>query len=165
MEVLLEYSGEIDFDIIDTLIKRLKRTPAFQAIGTTKRKRVYCVFVECVDNLYKHKINDQPSFNGKEFQPYIILTSEENKYAIGTGNVISNENIRELSDNLRQINQSDRNGLKVMYAEIINKDIISNEEGAGLGLITMALKTEEKIEYKFKKINDLCSFFEMKISI
>jgi hypothetical protein len=165
MEVIFNYKGEITFDTIDLLLNRLKQLPAYQAIRKSIQKKVYSVFVECVDNLYKHRVPDSRLTNGKEVQPYILLTSEDDKYIISTGNVVTNDSIQGLSDNLELINQYDRQGLKSSYAEIVNKDIISDEDGAGLGLITIALKTDDKIGYKFKSIDDRYSYFEMKISI
>jgi hypothetical protein len=163
--VLLEYTGEVVFDTIECLLSRLKELAAFRAMGKSTQKRVYSVFVECVDNLYKHRISVPISINGKRNLPYIILTSEEDKYIISTGNVVANDSIQELSNNLEQINQSDKQVLKSSYAEIADKEIISEEDGAGLGLITMALKTDDQIYYKFSSINDLYSYFEMRISI
>ena len=165
MEVILEYKGEIAFDTIDLLLNKLKKLPAYQAIRKSVKKKVYSVFVECIDNIYKHKITDSLSVNSKEISPYIILTGEDDKYIISTGNVVMNDSIQNLKANLMHINQLDKIGLKSSYAEIASKDIISDEDGAGLGLITIALKTEDKINYKFITLNDQYSFFEMNISI
>lgn len=165
MGVIFEYKGEIAFDTIDLLLNRLKKLPGYQAITKSGQKKIYSVIVECVDNIYKHKIAETLSVKSKKILPYIILTREDDKYIISTGNVVTNDSIQNLRDNLKRINQHDRIGLKSLYAEIVNKDIISDEDGAGLGLITIALKTENKINYEFISINDQYSYFEMKISI
>ena len=165
MGVIFEYKGEIAFDTIDLLLNRLKKLPGYQAILKSGQKKIYSVIVECVDNIYKHKIAETLSVKRKKILPYIILTREDDKYIISTGNVVTNDSIQNLRDNLKRINQHNRIGLKSLYAEIVNKDIISDEDGAGLGLITIALKTENKINYEFISINDQYSYFEMKISI
>jgi hypothetical protein len=165
MEVIFEYKGIINFETIDLQLNRLKKIPAYRAISKSVQKKVYSVIVECLDNIYKHKIADSLSVNGKEILPYIILTRENDKYIIKTGNVVTNDNIQDLRDNLKQINLHDRIGLKSLYAEIVSKDIISDEDGAGLGLITIAMKTEKRINYEFNLINDQNSYFEMQIII
>jgi hypothetical protein len=165
MEVIFEYKGIINFETIDLQLNRLKKIPAYRAISKSVQKKVYSVIVECLDNIYKHKITDSLSVNGKEILPYIILTWENDKYIIKTGNVVTNDNIQDLRDNLKQINLHDRIGLKSLYAEIVSKDIISDEDGAGLGLITIAMKTEKRINYEFNLINDQNSYFEMQIII
>ena len=165
MEVIFEYKGIINFETIDLQLNRLKKIPTYRAIRKSVQKKVYCVIVECLDNIYKHKITDSLSVNGKEILPYIILTRENDKYIIKTGNVVTNDNIQDLRDNLKKINLHDRIGLKSLYAEIVSKDIISDEDGAGLGLITIAMKTEKRINYEFNLINDQNSYFEMQIII
>ncbi len=165
MEVIFEYKGIINFETIDLQLNRLKKIPAYRAIRKSVQKKVYSVIVECLDNIYKHKITDSLSVNGREILPYIILTWENDKYIIKTGNVVTNDNIQDLRDNLKQINLHDRIGLKSLYAEIVSKDIISDEDGAGLGLITIAMKTEKRINYEFNLINDQNSYFEMQIII
>ena len=165
MGVIFEFKGEIDFEKIDLLLNRLKKIRAYRSVRKSVQKKVYSVIVECLDNIYKHKITDSLSVKDKEIFPYIILTREDDKYIISTGNVVTNDSIQDLRDDLIQINMHDRIGLKSLYAEIVSKDIISDEDGAGLGLITIALKTEEKINYEFNLINDQYSYFEMKIII
>lgn len=165
MEVILEYRGEIGFDTIDLLLSKLKNLPAYKQIKRSVQRKLYCVFAECLDNLFKHRITDSVSINDERIMPYIVLASEGNAYTINTGNLVVVDSIQDLSDKFERVNQQDRNGLKSWYAELINQDIISDEDGAGLGLITIALKTEHKIKYDFRSINAAYAFFEMRISI
>jgi len=165
LEVILGYKGEVAFETIDPLLERLKKLPAYQAIKIPVRKRVYSIFVECIENIYKHTITDSLHVNDKTIVPFINLGMQDEKYIISTGNVIRNKSINKLRNRLEQINQLDKAGLKASYADIINKEFISDVEGAGLGLITISLKAENKINYNFTFLNDQYSFFEMKISI
>lgn len=165
MEVLFDYKGEIVFETIDLILNRLKKKPAYRAIRKSIQKKVYSVIVECIDNIYKHNITGKLSVNNRNYSAYIILTKEDDKYIISTGNVVSNDNVQDLRDDLVQVNMHDKTGLKSLYAEIASKDIISDENGAGLGLITIAMKSEEKINYEFDLINDQYSYFQMKIII
>jgi hypothetical protein len=165
LEVILEYKGEIDFETIDPLLERLKKLPEYQETKLPVRKRIYCIFVECIENNYNHSIKDSLYVSDKTMVSYIMLGKQDDHYIISTGNVIMNKSIKKLRSRLEQINQLDKAGIKKSYAEIINKESISEEEGAGLGLITIARRAENKINYKFTSLKDQYSFFEMKISI
>ena len=165
LEVILGYKGEVDFETIDLLLGKLKKLPEYQAIKRPVQKRLYSTFVECMENIYKHSITESININGKTILPFIYLGKQNDLYIINTGNVITNNNIEELRKRLVQIGQLDRAGLKTLYADLINKEFISDEDGAGLGLITIALKTEHKIIYNFTSLNDQYSYFEMNISI
>ncbi|KPL12861.1 MAG: hypothetical protein AMS26_16070 [Bacteroides sp. SM23_62] len=164
-DIIFEYKGSVDFETIDPLIERLKKLPAYQAIKRSVQKRIYSIFVECVENIYKHSISESFYINDENITPYLSLYRQHNKYIIGTGNIVLNKSINRLRNRLEQINQMDRPGLKASYADIINKEFISDEDGAGLGLLTIALKTENKINYNFTSLDDQYSYFEMKIPI
>jgi hypothetical protein len=165
LEVILGYKGEFDFETIDRLLIRLKELPDYQAIKRSVQKKVYSTLVECMENIYKHSITESLNINGKTILTFINLRKQDDKYIIDAGNVITNNNIIGLRRRFEQIGQLDRAGLKTLYADLINKEFISDEDGAGLGLITIALKTENKIIYNFTSLNDQYSYFEMNISI
>ena len=164
-EVILRYKGTVTFKTIDPLLEKLKKLPAYLAIEKPVRKRIYSIFVECIENIDKHTISDTIHVNDKIIEPYIFLCKQDDTYIINTGNIVKNMGISKLGNRLDELNMCNTEGLKASYAEIINKEFISDEEGAGLGLITIALKAENKINYNFTHLNDQYSYFEMKISI
>ena len=55
--------------------------------------------------------------------------------------------------------------LKSLYEDIINQEAGENDKGAGLGLITMALRTKNDISYSFTSLDGDQSFFKMQIII
>jgi hypothetical protein len=165
LEVILEYKGVVTFETIDPLLERLKKLLAYMSLQKSVRKRIYCIFVECIENIYKHSITDSLYVNDENILPYIYLSKQNNKHIIDTGSIVTNNSIKRLRSRLEQLNQLDKSGLKASYADTINKEFISDEEGAGLGLIIIALKAENKINYNFKSLTDQYSYFEMKISV
>jgi len=165
LELIIEYQGEVAFESIDPVLDRLKKLPAYQAIKIPIRKRVYSIFVECMENIYKYAVTHSFNINTKVPESFIFLGIQDEKYIINAGNVVQNQTINELRNRLEQINQLNKTELKALYADIINKELLSDVEGAGLGLITIALKTENDIKYTFNYINDQYSYFEMKISV
>lgn len=160
---MLEYRGTITFETIDPLLDKLKALSVFKKLNRGLQKKLYCVFVECLENIYKYEANDIDHINNKK--PYISLGRKDNQFIISTGNIIANKRINALKYRLEQINQQDHEGLKASYAEIIDQEIISNEEGAGLGLITIALRSHTRIKYTFTLIDQHRSYFEMKILV
>lgn len=165
MEVILEHKGEVAFKTIDLLLAKLKALPAYKAINMTDRKRIYSIFVECIENINKHTIPNSVSVKENDTEPYIYLISQETEFVISTGNVIRKELIDPLRNRLEQINHYDKKRLKASYTDIVNKEALSEENGSGLGLITIGLKAKNKIHYHFTSLNDQYSYFEMKISV
>ncbi len=52
-----------------------------------------------------------------------------------------------------------------MYDNQINKEDVIIEDGAGLGIITIALKSNSRINYTFTPVNEQLSVFELKITV
>ena len=165
MKVILEYKGKVAFETIEHLLAKLKNMPAYRAIQNPDRKRIYSIFVECIENINKHTISEAIPVNDCNREPYIRLTKQEAEFVISSGNIIMNEGIDRLKNRLEQINQLDEVGLKTSYTDIIDREFVSEEDGSGLGLITIGLKAKNKIQYHFVSLNDQCSFFEMKVSV
>jgi hypothetical protein len=162
-KVILEYSGIITFEKIDRMLDKLSEMPAFIQLTRSIQKKLYAIFVECIENIYKNTGNGKVNTSNK--LPYICLAKEDDRFFISSGNIISNHRINTLKSRLDRINHLDHEGLKSEYAEIIDKEWISNEEGAGLGLITIALRSGNKIKYNFTSLDEQHSYYEMKVDV
>ena len=164
-KVILEYSGIVTFEKIDRMLDKLSEMPAFMQLTRGIQKKLYGIFVECIENIYKNTGNGKDYLNAKNKLPYIRLGKQDDKFFISSGNIIANKRINTLKGRLDKINHLDHEGLKSAYAEIIDQDSISNEEGAGLGLITIAMRSGNKINYNFTSLDDQHSYYEMKIDV
>jgi hypothetical protein len=164
-EIILEYRGIVTFAKIDRMLDRLIEMPAFKQIRRNIQKKLYAIFVECIENIYKNTGNGQNYLDPKKKLPYIRLNKENDRFCISSGNIISNKSINNLKNRLEEINHLDHEGLKSAYAEILDKESISPEEGAGLGLITIALRSGNKIKYNFTSLDDQNSYYEMRIDV
>ncbi len=165
--VLLAYKGSITTELInnvlDTVESRLKDFNEPSKI----RKKVYNVLVESLQNLFHH-IDDLPEEYSDDFESrfgILVVSKEENKYKISTGNFIRNKKISYLKDKIDIINGSTRDELKEMYKFILNHQKLSEKGGGGLGLVDIARKTGNKLKYQFVPFNDDYSFFNLDVFI
>jgi len=159
--VFLDYRGPLDFSVIDSLLKKLKKTSAYNALNKTTAKRVYAMVVECLENIWKHaalKIADNP-----DMYSHITVRKEDDKIIIVAGNPVVDEAEENITGRIDLINRSDEETLKAQYKERIDSDIISDDKCAGLGFIYMAIKSGNKLSYSFIPLNDGYSYFEIKI--
>jgi len=162
-KIILEYSGALNFETINSLLDNLKALQEFRELKRGIQKRLYSVFVECMENMYKYAASDPDATNYRK--PFISLGKLGNLFIISTGNIIANEETSGLRSRLEKINGQDHEGLKAAYAAIIEQDTASVKGGAGLGLITIALHSQTRINYSFTSIDQQRSYFEMKILI
>lgn len=87
--IFLDYHGNIDCPVIDTLLTDLKNKSEFQKLFITIRKRAYSLIVECIENICKHSA--LKSSDDINIQPKFCVRNEENKITISAGNPIPEE--------------------------------------------------------------------------
>ena len=164
-ETMLAYKGAFDYEVMEDLLKQLRSAPQFREMRKIARKRLYSTFVESIDNIYKYAVSKPTEKKGKRSAPMISVAKKGNKFLVISGNAVMNEDIEDLRFNLDRVNQLDHEALKSLYEDIINREAGENDTGAGLGLITMALRTENEITYSFVSLDGDHSFFKMQIII
>lgn len=135
------------------------------------KKKLFNIIVECLDNIQKHTdaLNSQIALHSRIKQSvdhsFFSFDFNDEYYVIKTKNVIQNEFIDNLKIKVDRINQLDKEGLKKHYEQVILEGEISSKGGAGLGLIDIALKSNNKLEYKFEAIDDQYSFFILQVKV
>lgn len=157
------YRGKFTKNITANLLA-LTETNLEKADDTQKlKKKIYFVMVECLQNITKHqdKVKD---IIGEE-SAILVIQKRDKRYYITTGNIIENKNIEKLTSQLNKVNSMDSNELKVYYQEMLVTGEISKKGGAGLGLIAMARKTNNKLLYDFQRVNDKVSYFYLRTEI
>jgi hypothetical protein len=161
--IFLDYHGPVDLSVIELLLKKLKKTKEFTALNQTTRKRTYALVVECLENIAKHSVlksSDDPGMRS-----HISISKENDKIIVAAGNPVTDDVKDNLVMKLDHINQLDEAALKTLYEHVINRDPIPDEKGAGLGLISMSIKSGNKINFSFNPLTNGYLYFEIQISI
>ncbi len=167
-DVLLAYKGSITSDLISNVLEVVETKLDDLSEGAKIRKKVYNVLVESLQNLYHH-IDELPDLLQNSFDPrfgvLVISRVDVNVYKITTGNFINSKKIKFLKDKIDKINSLSQDELKDMYKFILNHQKLSAKGGGGLGLVDIARKTGNKLEYSFENYNDDYYFFNLDILV
>ena len=163
--MIIDFRGPISFETMEELLNELKRAPAFNELRKPVRKRLYGTVCESIDNVYKYAAFNQVDSQGNLRTPLLIVKKQDDVFTVSVGNLVMNNLVDGLRIKLDKVNQLDTEELKTLYEEVINKEAGEADTGAGLGLITMALRTEVDIDYSFEPVEAGYSFFTMKIDI
>ena len=154
-----KFTQKITANLLNLAETYLDKSPDTQKL----KKKIYFVMVECLQNITKHQ--DLVKNIVSEESAILVLEKRDGRYFVTTGNVIENENVKILKGKLEKVNSLDKQELKVYYQEMLVTGEISHKGGAGLGLIAMARKTENKLLYDFKKVTDVYSYFYLRTEI
>jgi hypothetical protein len=160
--IFLDYYGPVNFAVTESLLKKLKKNKEYRALNKTTSKRVYSLAVECLENITRY--SSEITSDIIERQPHILIRRDNERIEIISGNPIRIEEKPSLMRKLEKINKSDEAALKFLFEKKINSDL-NNNKCAGLGLLFMALKTGNKIDYRFDMITDDNLYFEIKLSL
>jgi hypothetical protein len=164
-EVIIDFEGSISFEIMEKLLSNLKAARQFNELRKPVRKRVYGTVVESIDNIFKYAVPVEGMSGEQRRPPLLKVREKEGKFIVTAGNLVKNSQIQGLRYKLNRVNEMDDEALKTLYEEVINKETSAEDRGAGLGLITMALRTDEKICYYFDPAGPGYTYFTMHITI
>jgi hypothetical protein len=167
-DVIVQFNGIISSERISELLDSIEKELENRNEKAKLKKKVYNVMVEALQNLFHHSEKlpgNQDAENENKFAIFVLGKESETKYSLQCGNFILNRKIKILRDRIEQINYLTLNEVKILYQLILNNNEYSNKGGGGLGLIDIAKRTGNRLEYKFQNYNELYSFFCLKVLI
>jgi hypothetical protein len=161
-ENILAHFGPLSYEEIGFLLNRMSAYVDKQGMAITVKKKVYSAMVESLENIYKHQdiIN-----SNTEHQPRFTLFLDEKEFSLFASNSLLNHKVTPLKEKLDRVNALNKEGLKELYKLTILSGDVSPKGGAGLGIINIAKVSENKINYKFEKINSEYSYFTINVVI
>ncbi len=154
--ILMAFTGNIDHQITTSLLKNFKSKVGGGSIETAVEKKVYSVLVESMENISKH--------SSQENRSIFLLGKTETSYTIVTGNPIDNKDVAVLKEKLEKFSKLNGSELKEIYQEQLRSGERS-ENSSGLGMIDIAIKSGNNIQYVFQPLTDLMSFYILQIQI
>lgn len=157
-EISLVYEGEITHEITKAFASLTESNMDKEQENSSVQRKVFHVMVECLQNISKHS-EAYDIFQAKDGRGIFMVHKSDKKYSITTGNAILKENIPALKEMLDDINSKDKDELKALYKKQIKEGRLSEKKGAGLGFIDIARKTGNKLEYNFREVDEITSFF------
>jgi len=166
-DVLMAFKGSISSELISNVLEVVESRLDEYDESSKIRKKVYNVLVESLQNLYHH-IEVLPKAMQKEYDDkfgILVVSRQDDKYKISTGNFITQDKVDVLRNKIDKINSMSREELKDMYKFILNHQRLSEKGGGGLGLVDIARKTGNQLDYTFERYDDQYYFFNLDVYI
>jgi len=162
--IILSFKGEITSDIITMVLQIMESNLDAAQEKSSVKKKIFNILVECMQNLYHHAESEDTKDTSHR-SAMLELFFDDSFYFITTGNYIKVEEVAPLKDRIERVNSLNKDDLRKYYREILDNNRISNKGGADLGMIDMAKKSGQKLDYEFTNVNDVVSFFGLKVKI
>jgi hypothetical protein len=137
--VLFMHQGPVDRAVLERLLSTSERICSEDNVPRLVRKRLFMVLVEALENLHHHAPETDRD------AVWASLLRSTGAYHLLVGNPASQSAANMLEHRLDVINEMDDEALKHHYMMVLSNDGRTERGGAGLGLLTMARKSERPI--------------------
>jgi hypothetical protein len=160
---VLYFKGNVDSEVINKALDLVEGKLLTTRETPRLRKKVYNVLVESLQNLYHHADNIPRGYHASRPDRFGLVVMEKlgKGYRITTCNFVAVVRVRELEEKLTRINRSTPEEIKELYKDILIHQEITEKGLGGLGLLDIARKTGHRIDFRFKRYDDLNTAFRL----
>ncbi len=127
------------------------------------KKRISYLLIESLQNVIRH--HDKIETDNIKSKSLFVIQKTTDSIYITTANIIKNKKVEALEDYLKKISGLSPEELKQEYHKILNNGVISEKGGGGLGIVTMARRSDGHIRYRFEHIDDTYSYYYFQIRL
>jgi hypothetical protein len=152
--LMFVYRGVVTNENSVPLLMLLEKEMENSEFGFVGRKRLFMFVLESLQNVSRHSNRSQHAN-----MSLVVYSKTDTGYTVTTGNVLPSAGINDLKIRLDEINNLKTKEIRNVYRQMLSAAEFSNKGGAGLGLIEMAKKTGNKLDYDFVTLDNEYSYF------
>ncbi|MBW7866821.1 MAG: hypothetical protein H3C31_00690 [Brumimicrobium sp.] len=159
--VVMSHFGSSSQDFVYSLTEGLEQLMLNNGTPKNIIKRIFSIMIEELQNV---RVHGEKNEQGKQIG-HVMIKEYNGIYSISIGNLIKVENQKQLADYIQYLNSLNESEIKNVYLEILENGYIKNHEGAGLGFVTIKMKSKCNVQTQFIEYSKTLSYFEMRLSI
>lgn len=160
--IYIVYIGKFTQKVTSMFSTMLEEELGKKSEDKKTRRRIYHAMVETMQNIQRHA----EQYSEEVFSNGLFMVGKKQKiYYIITLNKINAENESKIEKAIKEVNSASKEELNEMYKKQLKDGKINKNGGAGLGLIDIVRKTENKIDHMFIPINFAEKYFVIKTEI
>lgn len=163
-DLIFTYQGIVNDEIVNDLLQLTESALQSEKIEPSLKRKICRVLVEGIQNSYKHQ-NEELIADGTNEEVTVVLVKKTNYYELILGNYILPKEGERLKEKIDVINGQNQEELRKNYREILNDQSRTKDGGSGLGLMDIARKTGEPLNYTFSIVDDSVSYFTLRLKI
>lgn len=153
------HKGNFSPIVIDPVLSVVEKNITNKTINI--QKLAYHLILEALQNVSLHSLE-----LNHEKEAIFMISKKNGNYYISTGNYLKVAKAESLKTQLSSLKKMDKKQLKILYDEIIHKKSVSRTKNKiGLGLIDIALESNNQFDYKFIDVTDNVAFYIFKVEV
>lgn len=159
--ILLNYQGEFSVNLIRTFANGVEERMTQNGDKKYIIKRMFSILIEGLQNIYIHGGKDEMDRQ----QVFLLVAHNQSQYRVLMGNILDAEDRELVKAYLGNINNHSEEELKQLYLTVLKNGYMSDKGGAGLGIVTMRLKSSEDLNYKIYDLHEGKSFLVVEVGL
>lgn len=160
-DVIVHFVGDLNVGYTNAISSKLEQLVESKVSDKQARKRFYTVYIEAIQNIRLHGKRDE-----KDRVPGAVTVSVNGKKICSTFlNIIEKSVGEKLKNRYEVINNKDRVELKKMYLDQMMHGEVSEKGGAGLGIITIVLRSQNSCEVELTPLSQNNEIFRNTICV
>lgn len=163
-KILLYYKGPFD----EALLAKIGNYLRNKFLQTPKAgSKIFSIFIEMAQNIsyYSAETDFFDDITKKYGIGTIIINELAESYKMTSANMVATEVAQKIIDKCKTINTLDTEGLRNLKKEVRSSPRIEEHKGGGIGLIQIAIKSENPLEVETKPFDDTNSLLVLSTKI
>jgi hypothetical protein len=164
--IMISYRGIISGDIISSILQFADNK--FRELQTTPfiRKKVISILIESLQNVFHHALRSMDESDDNLCNQSMLMIGKSNGgFFIATGNRVAISKANQMKQKIDKINIMSKDELNYNYRNILLNKLKDSDTGAGIGMIDIARRSGQKIEYDFMNLDEKSCFFSLKVNV
>ena len=121
------------------------------------------VYVEMINNMRMHSA---PRSSDASLLGILLLGVDTERYYLQSSNAVKNEKVENITIQIERMNSHIKTELRKFYKFRRRRDNPNEDsQGAGLGMIEIAKRTTNPIDFEFKGLGEGITFFTMLVKL
>lgn len=160
-ELILSNCGNLSEDDVDDILNFIEKKLEKDGEPKSLIKKIFTIVVESLQNIRIHGTDDSEGVKAS----FIVIGKETDEYQIWVGNLAANKIVDEIKTSISKIKDLKPSAIREIYLNSLSFGKLTEKGGGGLGLITIALKSDNKLRFAFEKINENLTLFNLNVRV
>ncbi len=158
---IASYIGELSDYKMSNLLYMVESQMEQMGANPASIKKLFFIMIEALQNAIYHGEKDNTGFTSC----FVVVGKSGHEYTVHVGNLVKESEKLKVNEYLVKAQMMDLQTIKNKTREMLFRDGISGKGGAGLGLLTIAQKSEKNFDFEFEKFNSDLYLLTLKASV
>ena len=166
--IIFSFSGYLSENVLYSLGEALRHKMALEETNVTTVKKVFSVFIEQAQNIIRYSADKVVGDADKRVElssGMVTIGREAGHFYIVCANTMQQDHVEKLRSRLEVLQKMDKDEIKAYYREQLREAPEEDSRGGTIGLIEIARRASTPIQFDFLPIDDLTTFFCLRVSI